>query len=313
MRRNSSQAGFTLVEMIIGMVITAIIAGMVTLFARWPIQSYLDASNRAAMSDMADTALRRLARDVRQALPNSLRLKSAACTVGGGTCTFLEFIPIKSAGRFRATLGGVGSQALDLDSGLNQTFDVLGPPLCPSSECTLATGDSLVLYNLGSGNGDAYLNPVTTPRSNRRLLLSSGNNLGSLQFTGNGQGLCKSLPSPYYDSGTDSCNPDDSSQTPRRYEIPGFRFYVIADAVSYECPQIANPLRTSWLRYAGYGLNASQATSFGAAVASTLSTGVDSCDLQLSDDKQLLIVSLTLSNNGERLTLLQQIEVPNAP
>ncbi|MDD2884536.1 MAG: type II secretion system protein [Dechloromonas sp.] len=313
MRRNFNQAGFTLIELVIGMVITAIIAGMVTLFARWPVQAYLDSSHRAALSDQADTALRRLARDIRQALPNSLRLKSGPCTVGGGTCTFLEFIPIKTAGRYRASLGGSGTQALDLESSANQTFDILGPPLCPASECTLARTDSLVLYNQGSGQSDAYLNPASTPRANRRLLRSTGNSLSSLQITGSGQGLCKSLPTPYYDSATDTCNADDSSLSPHRYELPGFRFYIIADAISYECPQAANALRTSWLRYAAYGLNSSQPTSFGTASPTVLSSGLESCDLQLSDDQQLLIVSLTLKGDSERLTLLQQIEVPNAP
>lgn len=308
--RHSSELGFTLIELVIGMVITAIIAGMISIFARWPVQVYLDSSNRAELSDAADTALRRLSRDIRQALPNSLRVKQGGCTSGSGTCNFIEFIPIKTAGRYRATESG----ALDLESGSNQTFDVLGPPLCPStSECTLSSGDSLVLYNLGSGNGNAYLNPVSTPKSNRRLITTAGTNKSSIALTGSGHGLCKSLPVPYYDSATDTCNPDNSSLSPHRYELPGFRFYVISDAVSYECPTTSNLSLTHWLRHAGYGLLATQPSSFSTGQQSILTTNVESCSVKLSDDQQLLIVSLTLARNSESITLLQQIDVPNAP
>ena len=313
MHHNFRQRGFTLIELVIGMVLTGIIGGMVAMFARWPVQTYLDASNRAALSDIADGALRRMSRDIRQALPNSIRVKTAACTGGGGNCYFLEFIPIKTAGRYRSTLGGVGTQALDLESSATQSFDVLGPPLCPASECTLASGDSLVLFNQGNATSDAYINPASTPRGNRRSLTSTGNNLTTLRFTGSGQGLCKSLPTPYYDNVTDSCVADDSSQTPHLYKLPGFRFYIIGDAVSYECAQAPNTLRTEWLRHAGYGLTTTQGTTFTGASSNKLATAIDECKISLSPNKQLLIVSLTLLANNERVKLLQQIDVPNAP
>ena len=69
-----SHRGFTLVEMIIVIVITGIIGGMVAMFIRMPVQGYVDSARRAEMTDIADTALRRIGRDLRTAVPNSVRV-----------------------------------------------------------------------------------------------------------------------------------------------------------------------------------------------------------------------------------------------
>src|SRR5476651_2446945 len=77
--------GFTLLEMIVVMVIMGIIGAMVAVFMAKPVASYVDSARRAELSDIADTALRRIVRDLRLALPNSVRV----ITVGG--VTYLEF------------------------------------------------------------------------------------------------------------------------------------------------------------------------------------------------------------------------------
>ena len=56
--------GFTLVEMIISIVITGIVVSMMAIFGRNQINAYMDVGNRAELSDAADTALRRIARDL---------------------------------------------------------------------------------------------------------------------------------------------------------------------------------------------------------------------------------------------------------
>ena len=94
--RPIQQSGFTLIEMIVVIVITGIIGGMVAIFIRAPVQGYVHSANRAEMGDIADTALRRLARDIRTAVPNSVRV--ANC---GGTPTCVEFLPTKAGGRYR--------------------------------------------------------------------------------------------------------------------------------------------------------------------------------------------------------------------
>src|SRR5574343_2009528 len=93
--------GFTLVEMIVSIVIAGILVSMVAMFGRRQVDAYIDVGNRAQLSDEADTALRRIARDLQSALPNSVRLDVSH--------NFLEFVPIRDAGRYRADVGAGGT------------------------------------------------------------------------------------------------------------------------------------------------------------------------------------------------------------
>jgi len=144
----SGQQGFTLVEATMVIVITGIVAGMVAVFIKQPVEAYVDTARRAALTDIADTAARRMARDLQGALPNSVRVDA----------THLEFIPIKDAGRYRAELGvNAADNPLDFTT-VDTSFDVLGPPV------TVTNGDSLVVYNLGIPGADAYEMPLMTTR-----------------------------------------------------------------------------------------------------------------------------------------------------
>ena len=98
--------GFTLVEMIVVIVITGIIGGIVAIFIRAPVQGYVDSARRAEMTDIADTAMRRISRDLRLALPNSVRVTS---TCSGPTTCYVEFIPTTGGGRYRDSKDSSGN------------------------------------------------------------------------------------------------------------------------------------------------------------------------------------------------------------
>lgn len=135
--------GFTLIEMIVSIVITGIIVSLVAMFGRTQINSYIDASNRAQLSDDADTALRRVSRELQRALPNSVRQSGA----------FLEFVPISDAGRYRADVDGTSGAGNVLDftpSTTKNSFDVLGPAVA------VAAQEELVVFNLGMSGADVY-------------------------------------------------------------------------------------------------------------------------------------------------------------
>ena len=128
--------GVTLIEMIVVIAITGILAAAVAVFIRRPVEGYIDAARRAELSDIADTALRRITRDLRTALPNSIRITAA------GGVTYLEYLQTSGGGRYRSDvdLSGAGDP-LDF-SAADASFNVIGP--MP----TMAAGDSIVIYNL---------------------------------------------------------------------------------------------------------------------------------------------------------------------
>ena len=78
--------GFTLIEMITVIVILGVLAAAISIFITFSTQIYSEATARVQLVSSARFAIERLNRDVRNALPNSLRLTYS------NTC--LEFTPI---------------------------------------------------------------------------------------------------------------------------------------------------------------------------------------------------------------------------
>tara|TARA_R110000787_G_scaffold45300_1_gene110336 strand:+ start:3744 stop:4553 length:810 start_codon:yes stop_codon:yes gene_type:complete len=79
--------GFTLIELVTVIVILGIVATSITTFLRFGTQSYTDAADREEIIATARFAIERLNREIRAALPNSIR------TIGqNNQC--LEFTPI---------------------------------------------------------------------------------------------------------------------------------------------------------------------------------------------------------------------------
>ncbi len=84
--------GFTMIELIMVIVIMAIIGATLTVFLRPALSAYFDGRARADQLDQVDTALKRIQRDVRRAVPNSLREPSAQC---------FWLVPTTAGGRYR--------------------------------------------------------------------------------------------------------------------------------------------------------------------------------------------------------------------
>src|SRR2546421_10633292 len=97
----SRARGVTLIEMVIVISITAIIAGAVSVFISRPVEGYADAARRAEMSDIADTALRRMTRDLRTALANSIRITCVPSCGPTSSVYYLEYLQSSGGGRHR--------------------------------------------------------------------------------------------------------------------------------------------------------------------------------------------------------------------
>src|SRR3989304_5564083 len=90
------ERGVTLVELVIALGVVAIIVGA-TIYFVYPLRQATDVTVRATLTDIADNALQRIGRDVRLALPNSVRVDG----------TSVEFLALRTAGRYRGA-GGEG-------------------------------------------------------------------------------------------------------------------------------------------------------------------------------------------------------------
>lgn len=134
-----SERGFTLIEAVLVIVLTGVVSTVVARFIVEPVRAYLDTTARARLVDQADLALRHIGRDLRVALPNSLRVNGAGLAI--------ELIPTTAGARYATQ----GAGALAFGS-LDTAFDLVGPPL------PLAASQDLVFYNLGPGitGTDAY-------------------------------------------------------------------------------------------------------------------------------------------------------------
>lgn len=170
-RRRTRMAGFTLVEAIMVMVITGLLAAVVAVFIVKPVEGYFASVRRAELTDAADNALRRIGRDVRTALPNSLRQPGDATA---SQC--VEFLPVAGGGRYATS----GSDPLDFVSA-DSSADVYG--YSAAGDAAPVAGQSLVIYNLGLPDASAYNNPALA--TSTRGLVAAGSTVGAATGTGN--------------------------------------------------------------------------------------------------------------------------------
>lgn len=158
--------GFTLVELIIVIVIGAVLAATMAVFLPPALRSYVDTRVRADLGDQTDTALRRMLRDVRQAVPNSLRIPASTC---------FEVIPASAGGRYRmnadtsndsgaCTASGGATCAAYVDTAAETTtFDSL-----TTLSTVPAVGDFIVIDNQNpndvyAGTNRSAITAVATP------------------------------------------------------------------------------------------------------------------------------------------------------
>jgi MSHA biogenesis protein MshO len=148
------QRGITLIELITVISILGVIASVASVFIRGPIDAYVDSTRRAALTDSADTAMRRIARDIRKALPNSIRIVPNLLRP---TTNCLEFIPTKTAGRYSSILpDGLNFVAADL------SFNMMGLTSDLPDDQQIKPNDWIAVYNLGLTGANAYAGDNTS-------------------------------------------------------------------------------------------------------------------------------------------------------
>jgi MSHA biogenesis protein MshO len=289
-------AGFTLVELVAVMAITGILAAVVGVFVRLPLATYQDVERRAALTDTADTAFLFLERDLKTALPNSVRVSEA------GGVFHLEFLKTRTGGRYRADdavppIATGGTTCADTNSNGEADENVLAFGVADSCFTTLGTlphlasivpnGDFVVVYNLGTGitNADAYASGNATGGNKSRITAAAAG--------AGGENVIEFEPHTF------------------TLESPARRFEVISGPVTYICDPAAGTLR----RVSGYAIQAAQPQP-PAGTSALIATGVAACTMTYDvANERIGIVSIWLKladpAGGTVVSLVQQVQVSN--
>lgn len=289
--RKYLSTGFTLVELILVIALSAVVVVMVSTVLSRPLEGFVAQSRRAELTDLASTALNRMARDIRLALPNSVRSPDSQT---------LELLPIHEGGRYRASLDA-GAMRHD-------------PPRCAGSgPCSIEVASPgldaakvdearwMAIYNIGGrsqgdgvwppGNADLVAVPsVITPTDVGFSLIGS-------QLT--------------LDAG--------ATGFAFKYASPQHRFYLLREVVGYRCDNPgtdANGDGTGVLRRAVFNTLAAGYT-YSTANSAVVVDSVASCTFTYapgtSTGSGLVTLRLGLKKKDEGIVLLQQVHVDNAP
>ncbi len=256
------------------------------LFIVTPVSGYMAQTRRATLVDEADGALRFMGRDIKSALPNSVRVTTS------GTVTAVEFLATLDGARY-VDGGPLSNPALALDF---TTAATAFSTAVPFSQITLPWTSSsayLVIYNVGVPGANAYqMANVITP-AGTTINIAAGS-------TAN-QDLVTLSPGFQF-----------------AYESPEKRVYLVSGPVSYLCDTSAGTLT----RYSGYTITSSQSVSAAAltaagATASQVTADVASCTFTYSTAtatrNALVELSMKFTNTGETVQLLYEVQLVNSP
>jgi MSHA biogenesis protein MshO len=319
MPRRGRLSGMTLIEMVMVIVLLGILGSSFGLFIVPMVNGYNAQVQRAGLVDAGESALRRMARDIRIAVPNSVRVTSP--TASGGFA--LEMIPTVDGGRFCATglvdcgslAGGLSPtdrQVLDVTAA-DAEFDIIG--CFQDSDFKTAAAAGTTSYRLVVGNkADEVYTDTGTPKvitpSSTTLTMAADPTGGTCGSSGARHHLTLGASHKFCpDATADDCN----SRTPRQ------RVFVVKAAeapVSYICDLTASPKTLK--RYWNYTFPATQPTSApGGSTSALLASGVKTCSVTSStSDVQntgIVVIRLELEDgSSESVTLMHQAQIDNS-
>ncbi len=304
--RFERERGVTLIELVVVMTLLAIISIVAALALRDPVQAYLDTNRRTDLADSADTTLRRIARDVRIALPNSLR-------VSGANPVYLELLLTRTGGRYRAQPNGASLGNI-LDTATADTaFDTLGPTATNAGQ-TIAANDILVVHNLFGSMLIPTSNAYTFNQAAYNCTVATPDhaNCNTARITGTGV--------------ADLADEVRINFENRRFPLgsPGNRFQVVSGPVTYACAPgsvDANGNGTGTLtRVSNYTVQLAQPTGAwpGAPVSAVLAGNVTACEitydpLVVAQSRGLVTLRIALTRGNETVNLHHAVHVSNIP
>ena len=278
--RRTKNRGFTLIEMVTVIVLLGIIAGILTPFIAKALQAYTHSKARAALVAKGRLALERLAREVHQAVPNSLSVLSG----GNG----IEFVRSRAGGRYVDRFDNFGSEFSRINYRFRKNANLTNLYVVGTSLGFVAS-DVLVIGNtspadLQAGNSATTLSgiaattaagPGNDGTTNGQILSFAGH-----QFT-------VESPGKHFFIADQTVEVGLSGSDLRWFTASGLTGYNGAVDWSSSDPSLTNGV---------------SAVSFVYAPGTPQSTGVLRVDLQIAD-----------ATTGEAIRLYREFHVRNTP
>jgi MSHA biogenesis protein MshO len=296
-RRPGKARGVTLIELVVVIALTAIVAAMVGVFIVRPVEGYTALSRRAELVDSAESALRRMARDIRLAVPNSVRRTDLAPGFA------LEMLPTLDGARYATGEASTCENLTGFDpAAADDHFDMLGTfsTITPCSPCA---GYRVVINNQGEGTGhDVYADGATSPSP---AVITPATTTVAIRLNSVAADGCPAN------------NKHHVTLAPAhqfRASSPRDRAYVVTTPVSYVCEPGAGTL----VRYENYAIQATQPTTAGAfgVAGAVVAANLESCSVTTTTteirDRGLVTLTLTLHDQGERIRLVHQVQLDNS-
>jgi MSHA biogenesis protein MshO len=278
----TNQKGFTLLEVIIVIILLGIISSILFVMLQGPVRALVDVQRRTNLVDIAETALQRMTREIRLALPNSLNV----------TATSVEFLRTIDGARYRKQ----GANRLKFNK-TTDTFEYFGEltnlllidtdntgsvAMDAQGDCFDDIIDCMVVFNTGQSGANAY--------AGENIAGVTGVTANDVTFDLTGALAVTQFP----------------HQSPRQ------RFYIVDTPVSFICNIGTGEIN----RFYSYDFVNDTPTS---GTADLLIDNLDSCnmtyDAGTSTRAGLVTIRLEVNDSvlNESIFLMQQAHVNNQP
>lgn len=281
--KSRSSHGFTLVELVVAIVISSIVAGFIVLFITTPINAYFAQSRRAELIVESDLIQRNMDHDIRNAVPNSIRI------INVGSVKVLELLYAVDMASYRQQ-GPSGYEQFNTGTA-DSDFNVLGH----FNRITLPfnlPGYYLTVNHTGLPGHDAYTLTNVITALGTSILINSNTTIANENHVHLG------------------------GATTFTTDSPNAHVFLVSGPVAYVCDQTAGTLQ----RFANYSIsstiagnrNSSATTSIG-----MISQDISTCNFvdypSTTYSADLAIVTIQMQRSGETMPVFIQSAVENLP